>query len=82
MSTSGGMWKVEVKLPYGFVGTSYDFPVSSQRTVFFNWETNTSVPHTEQATTNPNRLFWPVIQTNPWPQPTTYVYPEVGVSRP
>lgn len=75
-SKSGGMLKVEVKVPYSWIADGYSFPSSSQRTVHFNWESNeTGLWDTaKQGTTNPKQLSWPVVAGS-------FDDPGVGVSR-
>ena len=69
----GGTWRVEIKVPYSFIGATYDLPGGAQRSMIFNWETGAA---TMMGTTNPNKTFWP-IGGGP-----AYVEPNVGVSRP
>ena len=72
--TVGGMWTVEIKVPYSWITAGYTFPSASQRTVHFNWETGAS---SKAGTTNPKKVFWPVYDT-----PLQFNDPGVGVSRP
>ena len=70
--TAGGMWKGEIKVPYSFIGPSFDFTGGDSATVHFNWAT---AGNTKHATTNPKKLFWPVSGG-------VFDDPGVGVSRP
>ena len=68
-SVAGGMWNVEIKVPYGFIADGYAFSSGTQQSVNFNWGTDWiefpqyGAPgawfYAKLATTSPNKSAWP-----------------------
>ena len=72
-SIAGTLWYVEIKVPYSFISSGYDFQSGDTCTVNFNWM---SAANARLGTTNPDREFWPVSYP-----PLEWEDPEVGVRR-